>query len=332
MKKIRDFARYRRNQRRAARRSARQSRRSRRGSSGIGRSLPKHLKTHNVVAPKVFSLVENTEQTLEFFSRLHVLGNKPCRIFIELEKVDKITAEALLLLLSYLKRGRLKRCVSVGGDEPKNQKVREVFAHSGFYAHVSNRPAHYRPSSDLGILKRHEGKRVREDVCAELIHYATRRLFGTVRKNGGLYRTLIECMANTKDHARIGREANEAWWVTAYHDAEANVVKFAFLDNGVGIFKSARMRSVLRWMGQFAGLVTYPHLLLDILDARLPSRTGLPYRGKGLPAIYRSLSRGSIRNLKIVTNTAFLDAAKREGRELKHPFRGTCLTWEIHGD
>lgn len=328
LKKIRDFERYWRNQQRAARRRQNERHRPQGGSIGIARPLPRNLKTTKVAAPTLFSLIENPEVTLDFFARLVVAGNKPCRIFIDLEHVEKITIETVLLLLSQLKRGHLRKCAGVSGNEPTNQKVREMFVESGFYSFVTNKPANYR--APQGMLKKHEGKRVREDVAAELIHYATRKLFGVVRKNGGLYRALIECMANTKDHARIGREAHEAWWVSAYYDADTKIVHFAFLDNGVGIFKSQRMLSILQLLGQFAGLSNHADILMDVLEAKLPSRTGLPYRGKGLPAINRSLLRSDIRNLKIVTNTAFLDAATRKGVELKYPFKGTCLTWEIH--
>ncbi len=276
--------------------------------------------------------MENPDETIDFFARLHSAGNKRSRIFIDLENVNKITVETLLLLLSKIKHRALSRCVGVGGNEPKEAKVRDMFSQSGFYDYVANRPRTYKSSNNLGILKKHEGKRVREDVCAEIIHYATQKLFGKVQKNGGLYRTLIECMANTKDHAKIGADTSEAWWVTAYYDAEAGIVFFAFLDNGVGIFKSVRMKSVLMYVGQFLALTTRPDLLMDILEAKLPSRTGLPYRGKGLPAIHRALLRRDIRNLKIVTNDAYLDAGSRKGNVLKNAFRGTCLTWEIHRD
>ena len=273
--------------------------------------------------------MENTEPTLEFFSRLRIAGKKPCRIFVNLEPVTKITADALLLLLSMMKHGPLKRCVAVGGNEPKDPKVREMFAQSGFYENISNRPEGYKRSENSGIMKKHQGKRVQQSTCMELGRYAANRLFGSPRKNGGLYRCLIELMANTKDHAHPGGDTTEAWLVTAYFDAEAKTVHFAFLDNGVGIFKSTRMQGALRLMGRFTGLVKSHEILMDILEAKLASRTGLPYRGKGLPAIYRALGRGDIHNLKIVTNDAYLDAASRTGKQLKEPFRGTCLTWEI---
>lgn len=331
MKKITYFARYRRNQLRAARRSQKQRARFRTGTVGASlHTAPRKTKVINLQAPPVFSLVENPDETINFFSRLHAAGNKPCRIFVDLGPVQQLTIDALLLLLSKVQRGALARCISVGGNEPKDPKVRDMFAHSGFYDYVSSTRPVKRHSSGAGILKKHVGKRVREDVSAELVHYATQCLHGTVKKNGGLYRALIECMANTKDHARIGAATNEAWWVSAYHDSAAGVVYFAFLDNGVGIFRSAKMQSVLKFMGKFVGLVTHADILNDILDAQLPSRTGLPYRGKGLPAIKRTLGRQDIRNLRIITNDAFLDATTRKGKELKHPFRGTCLTWEIH--
>lgn len=336
MKKITDFERYRRNQERARRRNERQRHRHRgRGSfSGVLRKsqfVALEGEATRLIAPRIFSLMQNPEDSLEFFDNFERACRDSPRIIIDTSRVEIVTVEALLLLLANIKRSS-QRCGRIGGNEPTNAKVRKIFAQSGFYDFFAKQPRAYQKQHNTGLLKRREGKRVRESVCAELVHYTSIQLFGTKRKNGGLYRALIECMANTRDHAKIGVSDPEAWWVTVFYDDETHIAHFAFLDTGVGIFKSARLQGFLKQLGRFFNVVTRPDVLVDILDANLGSRTNLPYRGKGLPSIRRALDRKQIRNLKILTNDALLDATSRKGITLDHSFRGTCLTWEIHRD
>lgn len=330
MKRIRDIDRYQRNQSRAERRSLKRRTRPLRGAfSGRLKLRRGRIKEIKIAAPAVFSLVDNTDETMVFFSKLELYGSKKeVTVYIDLMHVSQMTIDAVLLLISKIKK--LSKCVNIGGNEPRDEKVRRVLTQSGFYSHVSVKPAGYHSEENKGILSKHTGKRVREDICSQIIHFATRKVYGAVQKNGGLYRALIECMANTRDHARIGLTDTEAWWVAVYFDEDSKIAQFVFLDNGVGIFKSARLRSALQHLAKHFNILSHNDILIDLLDNNLGSRTGLPYRGKGLPAIKRALERGQIRNLKIVTNGTRLDVSARKAKTLQKSFRGTCLTWEIH--
>jgi hypothetical protein len=330
MKRIRDRAQFRRNQQRAARRG--QYTRSH-NRTGFLRPQPassrRITKQSKVAAPSVFSLIENPDETLKFFARLDAVGtSKRAMPLIHLEDVTRMTIDAVLLLISKIKALETIG-IGIAGNAPKDEAVKNVLIQSDFFSQISNKPADYRSDGKSGILTKRVGKRVREDICQELVHFATSRVFGSVRKNGGLYRALVECMANTRDHATIGQRRLEPWWVTAYFDKSTGIAHFAFLDNGVGIFESARMRTALQMIGKFLNILNPSDVLMDILDNNLGSRTGLPYRGKGLPAIKRALVRNQISNLRIITNQAFLDVSLRKGGVLPRPFNGTCLTWEI---
>ena len=269
---------------------------------------------------------------MSFFTRIELAFRHPDPIFIDLEGVEKLTIEAVLLLVSRIQLRELRRCIGVRGNEPKDERLRALFAQSGFYRFVTGPPSGYQKEKDLGILRKHEGKQVREDLCAEMVHYATGKVLGVTKKNGGLYRTLIECMANTRDHAAVNNKGRESWWLSVYYDSDSRVASFAFLDNGVGVFKSVKMQTFLRQWGHFFGILSHVDILNELMEAKLGSRTGLSYRGKGLPSIRRVLQRQQIKNLRIVTNRAYLDVGSRTGKALRQSFRGTCLTWELHNE
>jgi len=70
-------------------------------------------------------------------------------------------------------------------------------------------------------------------------------------------------------------------------------------------------------------------LLKDMLSGEVESRTGLPYRGKGLPSMNQDLIRGGIRNLIIISNDVKAEVEKQNFEVLPRPFRGTLIYWEV---
>lgn len=338
MKKIRDKSCYSRNQRRANKRSKDAKRRMKRnGSAGASHGKPRPIiapedssKVVTVVAPNVLSLAQNPEETINFINKIIAADVPKCRINLDLNSVEEVTLDAILLLVSKIKSRGFQRCSSIGGKEPKNQQVKEFLARSGFYSHFEKKPVSYKEQDNNGYLKRREGKKVREDVAQELIHYANQKLFNELhRSNKGVYRVLIECMANTRDHASLNNKEQESWWLAVYHDKEKRKVYFAFLDNGVGLFNSDRLQGFIKSFASMMGVYNRISLLREMLDGKVASTTGIPYRGKGMPAIYTAMQRGFFTNLKIVSNNVVFDAASRDGRLISQEFKGTSYTWEV---
>lgn len=284
---------------------------------------------YGIKAPSVLSLAKNPEETIAFINKIEP-GDKPgFRIYIDMDDVEEVTLDAVLLLLSKIK-GKLRKCRRIGGSEPKNAEAREFLTRSGFYAHISHKPLTYSAEKDTGYFKKRDGKRVQEGTARDVIHYANERLFpGQDKRNKGIYRVLIECMANTRDHASIGLSSHEPWWLAVYHDPVQNKVHFTFLDNGVGVFKSTKMKGFIKSLGAFVGILTPVDLLNDILNGKTASRTDIPYRGKGFPAIKTAMDRKFFSNLNIISNNVVLDVETGSGRILNADFKGTCLNWEI---
>jgi hypothetical protein len=71
-------------------------------------------------------------------------------------------------------------------------------------------------------------------------------------------------------------------------------------------------------------------VLKEIISGRKRSRTRIPYRGKGLPTIFKGLERNYYSNLKIISNNVKADLSKYEFTTLKKEFRGTFLYWELN--
>src|SRR5260370_12163935 len=97
-------------------------------------------------------------------------------------------------------------------------------------------------------------------------------------------------MENTVQHAYNEGRAKEPWWTSVFFDTHRKVACFTFNDNGVGIFKSLRFRQTLK-LYTGSAFADAGDKLARMLSGDIRSRTSLPGRGEGLPAIRRDCER-----------------------------------------
>lgn len=289
------------------------------------RPQPKQVET--VVAPRTFSLIANPVEVMDFMERMKAAFGRRHDVHLNMEQVTTLTSDAVALLVACVKHKHFRNGCGFGGNIPSDKTVAGVLKESGFYKHFRTQVSVEEPVK--GRICKRKGKKVELETIDEVRDFAHTALFNRKRKNGGLQRTFIECMANTRDHAAEKPEQPEVWWTTVFVDETAQKAGFAFVDMGVGIFRSRKMRSLSISIKRLLGLQRNCDVLKEVADGRLGSRTQLKYRGKGLPAIYRAFERGQIRNLVIMSNDAFADFARNRFLTLNHPFDGTFLYWEI---
>jgi hypothetical protein len=71
-------------------------------------------------------------------------------------------------------------------------------------------------------------------------------------------------------------------------------------------------------------------VLKEIIKGNKLSSTKIPYRGKGLPTIYKGLERNYYSNLKIISNDVKADLSNNNFVKLKKEFSGTFIYFEIN--
>jgi hypothetical protein len=281
-------------------------------------------------APSDFSMVQNPDATITYLNSVRFYSSK-YNLILDLSAVQLLTADAVAALVATL--APLNReGVLIRGHSPTVPAAQNILVGSGFYQHYrSVQPVPHVPH---GLIAQEKSKKVQPDIARDLIHFGMRALTGTDRKCSASYRVLIESMSNTHNHAlsaKAKRERSqelETWWATVYADRARNRVCFTFVDAGVGIFESVRLGKV-RSLYRFVGLQRDNRILRDLLHGKVESSTGLPYRGKGLPAINGLSEARRIESLIILANDVYANVSKDEYRMLPVVFRGTLLYWEI---
>ncbi len=326
-------------------RDKRRDRKSSRGSPSKGRRRPFEWKC--VVAPTRFSLRDNPDEVVCFLNRIdREINNFRLNNFgltIDFEQVVEITPEALLALTATIKKHSERR---VRGTIPKDPKACEIFKGSGFFEHFSHKLSLQASSQGHGLMAEFSGDRVDPVRARQLIMHGTARLTGQPLDVDPAYSVILEAMQNTLDHAhhqaskglfsgdifkpKVRNDAlkPETWWAMVYSDISRRRICFALLDTGVGIFKSARVKGWKR-VDRVLRKTDDTTILQQMLQGQIASRTGLNYRGKGLPTMYRYSQSGDICDLLIMSNSVHAEIGQNEFKVIKEQFRGTMLYWEI---
>lgn len=278
-------------------------------------------------APEVLSFSENTEETMEFFEGLRGGASKNRTIFIDLRRVLSVSVSEVIYLLACLEELEHQHLWGkVTGVTPVDPEAGRMFKASGFSKYVNG--LHHVDSSDFVTVKTGQGA---ENTFAQDITRFVRRKLGVgLNETKGIYKILIECMQNTKDHAytadthRLGK-----WWLIAAHRPADNTVNFAFLDTGQGIPETIHKR-LIRNLDIVRDDV---NLVLSGLRGEQRTRTKKHNRGKGLPQVHTVAASGAgIASVFIVSRKAWVDCGTLTGQTLKVKFRGTLLMWSINGN
>jgi hypothetical protein len=281
-----------------------------------------------LIVPSNFSLIENPQEVVSFLNRIEThIG--AYNLTINFEDVVVITPEAILALIATIKKFKSR---VVSGSVPRLDKARQILMESGFFDHVKHGLA--LQATSQGRMVHFEGTKV-DPVCArDLIFQGTEVSTGQRKDSEPAYCLILEAMQNTLDHAHVHPARGlspfktETWWAMVYADIDRKRICFALLDTGVGIFRSAKVKGWRRADRAIRKAANIDILKL-MLRGGIESRTGLAYRGKGLPSMNRYSESREIRDFLILSNSVHGKIEEHRFTSLASEFQGTMLYWEI---
>ncbi len=151
------------------------------------------------------------------------------------------------------------------------------------------------------------------------------------------YPILVECMANTHNHA--GDRLQECnWWLLAYKEPETKITKFCFLDLGMGIFESLRKKygkgSIPDKLKFYDPAASNKKTITQIFSGvKKTSTTGQQGRGEGLGYIYRLVKKDkTIGKFTLLSNNVTVKIGYNANdivKSLQPDFEGTMYYWEL---
>lgn len=290
-------------------------------------------------APENFSFIENSIELVEFISELKKHFDEKKKVFIVLKKVKTISYDAIVVLLSIMVRFKANK-IPFNGDFPNNSNAKKILHESKFIKYLYqtfNDEDRYQLGQKSSIHT-HAWKEVDSELGNELIKNASLTIWGEERRCPGVQRTLIELMLNTNNHADDSKKGEKHWWLSVHHDKLNQMVSFAFIDFGVGVFTSlnnkkdgSKFFEIIKKVKERIQFGNNADLLRLILDGTLhKTATGKPFHGKGLPGINTVYERNQISNLNIITNDVHANLDYNNFQIMPKSFSGTFVYWELN--
>lgn len=276
--------------------------------------------------PTVFSLRENPIETIKFINSLKDLKNTNKRIYLNMKKVEVITNGTIALLLSVVNDFTAKG-KSIIGSKPKKTEPKKVLELSGFFDYM-NGDIQYTSEVNSNTIIEQSNKSVEPQSTAKIVRSAMKTVTGTEQRNKKLQGLFIELMANSINHGFPNSERKK-WIVSTSHYKNEKYVSFSFIDNGVGILNTLDQKIGRQVITFFKGK---QDLLQSAFNGEIGSRTGLVFRGKGLPFIKDKFENNRISNLFILTNNVILDYEHKKFQEISVPYSGTFYYFELNSN
>lgn len=269
------------------------------------------------------SFIDNTEEVLKYTIEIQRLIKRRKNFITDFSNITNLSNDAIALIMSVIQTDPDSKKCHIFGNYPRDPILKNILVESGLFSNTGNEQA------QRNYILTRKNKKADGKVADEIIKRASKVVFGSAGHCQGVYRALMESMANTCYHAKPGKKAFETWCLTVYHNKKEKFVSFAFIDLGVGIFESRKMTLFAEKFNSFFGLNDNISLLKEILSGNKQSSTKIPYRGKGLPAIYKGLARNYYSSLKIISNDVKADLENNNFELLGTKFSGTFLYWEL---
>ncbi len=261
---------------------------------------------------------------MDFISKIKKFGDKGYYISLRLDNIIGLGDGAIAMLLSVISDLENKR-IFFSGEKPKNEIARNKLERSGFFKHMNGSVSKTNKKSKNKILRTGDINTHQEILIPE-IHKAMETVWGVDARCPALYGGLGEMMRNSCDHAFFDKNSI-TWHIGISHFEDENMCKFSFVDNGEGILKTYQKKGLINKISNYFS--NNADILETAFRDGITSRTGLSWRGKGLPTIFEMYDDGIITNLVVITNDVFLDFDKNNFKIIQNIFSGTYYFWKI---
>ncbi len=274
--------------------------------------------------PQFFLLQsEYCEAVLECIKKVKNNAAQGNSININMKSIKEIGEGAISMLLSVLEEVS-KRRVNIYGSMPSDPIAKQVLVKSGFLKYVTT--SDNQPKETKNTILKTGDYNTNQAMLKPEIRKAMNTVWGVSGRNPIVYGCVFEMIRNSCDHA-FASQSQIRWHWSISHQEKEQMVKFSFVDNGTGLIKTFKN----------GPLNLVRHFFTDNIDLvetafkdGIESRTGLPWRGKGLPTIFEAYTDNYIQNLVIITNNVFIDFDKGVKKILNINFSGTYYYWVVN--
>lgn len=243
------------------------------------------------------------------------------KIGVNFSRIKEVTNGDVIILMAQVEKSIYSNRNSFHriGAMPKSKKVWRVFEKVNIlHQHKTFELSDSYTSDDIEKYKMLFPE-VIDNIVKELKRVGFREYYEP------FYVFLTELIGNAIEHGIQHRKIS--WWLTKQIDNKNRIIKYCFVDMGVGIINSHRQAGLpLRYL-----ISKDEKVLTDAFNGKLKSSTKQPNRGRGLPQIKSMVDKGWISNLRVITNRVSMNCEFNDPQFDNIPeFIGTYYSWTLN--
>lgn len=281
--------------------------------------------------PENFSIVENTEQSMEFYLEMYnLIKENPPRthFFINSSHVKSVSVDALVFLLASILNTKLnkKKFISYRGNCPMFEEAKRVFAESGFIQFFS---------SNMRVMPE-DNEKMKIISGMHNSPMDTKAVCQFVMESLGIERTdildiqkiMIELMSNVYTHAYTDDGMMEPKWYVYAEHTSSDCVRLIFADTGLGIASTIYKKFYEKIVHKKDCELLYSAFSTDDFRTETRERN----RGNGLPGIKEIVMGEKFKSFCVITGKGELKKSKSEKDfikiEHKNKLNGTLYVFD----
>lgn len=256
-----------------------------------------------IIAPKKFSLTENTEETMAFFMKfVQEIERKQYRthFYIDSSLVEYVTVDALIYLIAILQNDRINIQMKYrySGNFPLNENAKKIYENSGFTDYVDSKTRNL--PADTEKMRIVSGLKNDADTAKKFCEFVMEKLGKKRIEVRPLQKIFIELMSNVYHHAYGNNEIMaKKWYIYAEHIEDH--VRFVFVDTGMGIAKTVRKNFKEKIANIFGIKTKDATLLQSAFEGEFRTQTKEEHRGNGLSTVKEQALSGLFKNFEVIS-------------------------------
>lgn len=259
-----------------------------------------YIGEYRATAPKVFSFVDNLEETTEMFGKLLDAiknGTYRKRFFFDASIVEDVTTDVVLYIIAVIKNIKINRLrqYTFAGNLPQNNEAARVYNESGLYKYVRSKkqelPAN---NSKMQIAS---GKKTDGVLASQICKFVMEKFGITQRNTQYVYKTIIEMMSNAVHHAYDNTQEEimyPCWYM--YAEYSENKIRLIFLDTGLGIATTVKKKYFFEKY-----IKKDSELIESAFMGEFRTETQKEHRGLGLPALKEYAEKGYFKSFFVLS-------------------------------
>ena len=274
--------------------------------SNASKYVDKERKRVVLKPPSFFSLTDNTEETMEFFSVFGAQIDKKrngVHFFIDSSEVENVTVDALIYLIAILQNDVVNthRGFVFSGNYPNNKDALRVYSESGFNDYVVSKFKELpRSNNRMSITS---GTQNDPLIAKGLSDFVIASLGKTRKEIQPIQKVLIELMSNVFHHAYEMNEKTsfmaKKWYMYAEHVDD--YVRCVFVDTGFGIAKTARKNFGEKLRMMFNIKINDSIIIESTFNGVFRSATNEKFRGNGLASVRNSVRNDIFKSFEVIS-------------------------------